>query len=194
MRETAVSEVSAGLSAVAGSTSYAGALEITDAAGVQRVTLGALGGGDYGLKVVSAGGLLVIIDGNSDMFRILASGTTSLTLAADTSGSNDVNLSGLGSFATTPAHLSFISTDSGSGSARDMGMTFGLWAKRWAAATSGGAVTSSFIALNAGGTQPGMGKIYTLLSGSTCLLRTDGLAINGTTFYGRYYVLAQTAI
>ena len=159
-----------------------------------RVQMGKLPSGDYGLRVVSSDGTTVIIDGTSDMFRILASGTTSLTLAADATGSNDVNLSGLGSFSTTPAHLSFISTDSAAGSARDMGITFGLWAKRWAASTSGGAVTSSFIALNAGGTQPGVGKIYTLLSGSTCLLRTDGIAISGTTFYGRYYILAQTAI
>ncbi len=53
-------------------------IHVTDETGVERVLVGHLGGGDYGLKVVNAGST-VIIDGSSDMFRITATGTIALT-------------------------------------------------------------------------------------------------------------------
>jgi hypothetical protein len=49
--------------------------------GVDRVTLGALGGGDYGLKVVNSGAT-VIVDGSSDMFRIVTTSTFNSPVAS----------------------------------------------------------------------------------------------------------------
>lgn len=44
---------------------------------IDRVTLGDLGSGDFGLKVVAEDGATVIVDGKSNMFKIAASGTLS---------------------------------------------------------------------------------------------------------------------
>lgn len=50
-------------------------VSVTDDALQERVRLGRLPSGDYGLRVVSSDGSTVIIDGTSDMFRIAATGT-----------------------------------------------------------------------------------------------------------------------
>jgi hypothetical protein len=55
-------------------------LEITDGS-VSRVQLGLLptgGAGTYGLRVVTAAGAFVIIDGTSDIFKIGATGTVTI--------------------------------------------------------------------------------------------------------------------
>ncbi len=77
--------------------------------GVERVRLGALGGGDYGLKVVNAG-TTVIIDGSSNMFKIAATGTFSVTgcdgSAVACTASNSVTIAtGL---SVVPAHTVFM--------------------------------------------------------------------------------------
>ena len=84
-------------------------LKVTDGS-VERVRVGALGGGDYGLKVTNSGST-VVIDGTSNMFKIVATGTVSITgcaAAADTScdvtGTTDL-ATGL---TTVPAHVGFL--------------------------------------------------------------------------------------
>ena len=78
--------------------------------GVDRVVLGDIGGSDYGLKVTNSGST-VIIDGSSNVFKIVATGTVSITgcaAAADTScdvtGTTDL-ATGL---TTVPAHVGFL--------------------------------------------------------------------------------------
>ena len=78
--------------------------------GVERVRVGAIGGSDYGLKVTNSGST-VIIDGSSNVFKIVATGTVSITgcaAAADTScdvtGTTDL-ATGL---TTVPAHVGFL--------------------------------------------------------------------------------------
>lgn len=56
-------------------------LEVTDGTN-SRVQLGLLPSGTYGLRVVAADGTTVIIDGTSDMFKIAAKGTQSVTITA----------------------------------------------------------------------------------------------------------------
>jgi len=73
--------------------------------GVERVRLGALGGGDYGLRVVSSNGSTVIIDGTSNVFKIFASGTQTIT------GPNGNNASA----ALTDHEVSTLTTYSGTG-------------------------------------------------------------------------------
>lgn len=57
-------------------------MQVTDGASTVRVFLGDISGGagtDYGLKVISSDGTTVIIDGTSDMFRIAATGTLTIS-------------------------------------------------------------------------------------------------------------------
>ena len=77
--------------------------------GIERVRVGALGGGDYGLKVVNAGST-VIIDGTSNMFKIAASGTLSLTGCDGTSSqcSTTTNVTLSTGFDYRPAFLTFV--------------------------------------------------------------------------------------
>ncbi|GAC1673879.1 MAG: hypothetical protein NVS9B8_16510 [Candidatus Limnocylindrales bacterium] len=69
-------------------------LEVAD--GVQsRVQLGLLpvGINNYGLRVVAADGTTVIIDGSSDVFKIAASGTSTMpTAAANTDATSSIQV------------------------------------------------------------------------------------------------------
>lgn len=77
-----------------------------------RVTVGDIGS-NYGLKVVASDGTTVIIDGESNMFKIQASGTLSRAFPAlGTASSSTTVLSGLGSTSTIPAAI-FLVTDVG---------------------------------------------------------------------------------
>ena len=88
-------------------------VSVYDAAGNQRVVLGQISSTpDYGLKVVSADGTTVIIDGTSDMFRIAATGSSTLagvdgSGAAGGTASNVITLSTGLTFA--PATMIFYS-------------------------------------------------------------------------------------
>ena len=96
-----------------GSTIGNGAVTVTDANGDERVILGALGGGDYGLKVVSSDGSTVIIDGTSNMFKIVASGTLTRNQGANSSGSSQVSITGTSLPSTTsPAFVAFVTEGS----------------------------------------------------------------------------------
>jgi hypothetical protein len=182
------------LSSAGGSTVNASALQITDSAGVIRVTMGALGNGDYGLKIVSSDGSTVIIDGTSDMFRIAASGSLNATALATNTAVASATLSGLGALASTPAHQCFMGASAAATSVRR-----GPWywtgvytAASWAAATSGGATTLQ--------TQLTTGWIFgdCVLDGSSFAVISINIYNYGNvianTSYMRYYVLSQTAI
>jgi hypothetical protein len=161
--------------------------------GVERVRVGAIGGGDYGLKVTNAGST-TIIDGTSDHFRISASGTLSATALAEDSDGNSVTLSGLGALAATPAHMSFIGPSAAATSVRrgDL-MWTGIYTQTlYVAAASGGSPTVRAQAVN------GLANAYLALDGSN--FATVNLDIynygsaSSNTSYARYYVLAQSAI
>ncbi len=88
---------------------------VSDALGNIRVVLGNIGTPqkpDYGLQVVGPGGQTTIIDGTSDMFKIIATGTATVAVP-NVSGTNDtvVVLTALGSAFTTPPMAAFSMTD-----------------------------------------------------------------------------------
>jgi len=122
-------------------------VSVIDAAGVQRVVLGAIGGGDYGLRVTSADGTTVILDGTSNMFKIAAQGTTSLNVADQSAGSATVDITAL-TEATTLALLSFAGQLDTAGAARRVAAHIVTSATRFVAATSGGAVTTRAIVMS----------------------------------------------
>ena len=157
-----------------------------------RVQMGKLPSGDYGLRVVSSDGTTVIIDGTSDMFRISANGTITNTVGTGAPGSNwtNVTLTGLGALATTPAHLSFVSTSNASSSDRLVGRLIGWETGCWVAATSGGATTTSRAVVYT------TMEVYTYLDGSSnCVVEFGGYNfISSATWYCKYYVLAQVAL
>jgi hypothetical protein len=76
-----------------------------------RVQLGKLPSGDYGLLVTGPGGT-VIIDGTSLMFKVSASGSTSLAFpGVGGSSVTTVSLPGLGTVSTVPACLMSLAPD-----------------------------------------------------------------------------------
>lgn len=155
-----------------------------------RVILGAIDGGDYGLKVVSSDGATVIIDGTSNVFKILTTGTTSHTASAGADTSTDVTLTALGTFASTPAHLSFVSDTNTASSARRIGRYIAS-AKVWASPSSGGSPVQEIRAIDWGI------AISDRLNGSSeCVV---SIAVNNSTTisrtgYGRYYILKEVAL
>jgi hypothetical protein len=157
-----------------------------------RVILGAIGGGDYGLKVVSSDGTTVIIDGTSNVFKILVTGTRSLAVADDVfnSSSNDV-LTGLGTFSATPAHLDFLASGNGVGDNQHLGAWFYSFDERFVASVAGGSPTAPQL------TWYGVGYGFTNLDGSSqCRIYTVGSNNSGSSFtlYHRYYILKEAAL
>ena len=75
-------------------------VSVSDATGAQRVLLGMIGtpaSPDYGLKVISADGTTVVIDGTSDMFKIMATGTQTQAFPGSGSNTNFATIGGSGS-------------------------------------------------------------------------------------------------
>lgn len=131
----------------------------------------------YGLKVISSDGTTVIIDGTSAMFRILATGTLSNTQDAS-QGDSAVTLTGLGTFATTPAHMA------------ENGATTAATAKRFGTLLLEGALSSPIPFYYQSETRVELdGSSYAVV---TLFLRAG--PAGSVTRYTRYYVLAQTAI
>lgn len=181
MTEFSADSLSDAISAVFGSTDNASALQISDSAGVIRVTLGSLGNGDYGLKVISTDGTTVIIDGTSDVFKIAATGTLSKAVVnLDNSVTSSAALSGLGTYTTTPAHLAHTSLDN---------------------VNTGHRRAAAFVAINgiAGGAiSSSIGWYFaTFLDGSSfanvILVVTDANAGNQTVWV-KYYILEEAAL
>lgn len=145
---------------------------------VVRAHFGALGGGDFGLRVVAADGSTVIIDGTSNMFKIAATGTMSVTVADGADGSTVVTLTGLGALPSTPAHLGEIGTNNLSSSKRRGNLQLQT-------SLSSPIPIASLTEMSVG------------LNGSneaevTLFLRNQFGA--SQTHYGRYYVFQETAI
>ena len=77
-----------------------------------RVIVGNIGA-SYGLKVVNPSGS-TIIDGSSDMYRIIDTFTLSIAgVANNTNASTNSVRTGLGTFATLPAHLAYVTDTAG---------------------------------------------------------------------------------
>jgi hypothetical protein len=166
--------------------------------GVSRVIAGQISTGVYGLKVVSTDGVTTVIDGTSNVFKIQASGSLSLTLPARTTNAvvtatSDATLTGLGTLSTIPAHLSFV------------GPSISTTDKRWiggnnvyeinamyGATASGGATTLNFLGLYA------QGMMTTFLNGSSqAVVRLGGENVDALSSYTRqgiYHVLKEAAL
>ena len=167
-------------------------VEVTDGSNV-RAQLGKLAAGSYGLKVISAGGSTTIIDGTSDVFKIAASGTLSETAASHTDPAVSVALTGLGTFSSTPGHLSFASDTSSTSSQRQIGASFYLEypSPMYIAGSSGGSPTSTVAAALSA-----WDESYTVLSSGTCyvyLLAHNADSVSHTAFL-KYYVLVEAAM
>jgi len=166
-------------------------IEVSDGS-VDRVTLGALGGGDYGLKVVNSGNT-VIIDGTSNMFKIQATGTQSVTVASGGAGtSTSTTLTGLGALSTTPGHLTYLAN----GNQLSANQHLGFWrystALRYAAGTSGGTPNGQFEAMFASGfsftnlNESQQVRVYVALDNEASPV--------SQTLYERYYILQEAAL
>lgn len=171
-------------------------VHVTDGS-VERVRVGRLTGSEgldatptYGLQVWGPGGS-AIIDGTSDVFKIVASGTVSNTIgaAAGSVVSNWTDTTITGPFSATPAHLSFIATATGNGAPRTIGRLF-TYTQLFAAGASGGSPTVMFIAPST------VMDVSTLLSGSDAVVRFGGYNAQGSsqTWHCRYYVLKEAAL
>jgi hypothetical protein len=159
-----------------------GATVIIDAAGI-TVTNGAL--------VVTNPGSTVIIDGTSDMFRIEATGTLSVTGPATTRDtSTDLTLTGLGALPTTPAHIDYIAGSN----VTSVEQILAVGQQR-----QGG-----FVATTSGGSPTLLAEAATVQARITTHLDADALCVvhfvidndsaAPVTWYGRYYVLSQAAL
>ncbi len=128
----------------------------------------------------------VIIDGSSNMFKIAASGTTSATAGATAT----TTLTGLGTQTTILAFLGFVSPFNSTTGRRHQGRSdFGhatVGPTLYAAATSGGAVTTAFY--NYAGAH-----FAGALDGSSQMF-LDFVNTDGATNYGYYYVLKEAAL
>ena len=158
----------------------ASAITVKDALANERVRLGALVGGDYGLRVTSADGATVIIDGTSNMFKIVATGTQTVAFpAAGNGASAETTLSGLGSYATPPQCLYTTADDTSvtlkRGIDADMAVVLASGHMDWRA--------SSYVKLSAS-----PGNVVIVLDVASMLASPGGSASQ------RYYVLAETAI
>ena len=169
-------------------------LNVTDTSGTVRVYMGNIPNGDWGLQVVTAGGGFVIIDGTSDMFRIAATGTMSLaTVNGDRNVNTSVTLTGLGALSTTPVGLHQAGSSNATTGDRWGGTPVDLAVPgtAWAATSSGGATTNAFLSLN------WIASMRNTLDGSNqCVVVMASSNQSGAshTVFGRYYVMAQTAI
>lgn len=133
----------------------------------------------------------VIIDGSSNMFKILATGTVQNTVADNTD--NDValtTLSSLGTFSATPAHMSFLTTGTAV-TANRSGSHSTAPASDFVASTSGGAVNQNRIMATVDA------RIATILNGSDEVqisFRMYAAGVGGsTTWHARYYILQEVA-
>jgi hypothetical protein len=159
-----------------------------------RVAMGRLdeitGGTDqFGLYVSGPDGT-TIIDGTSNMFKITASGTMSVTAPAGSADESTLTLPGLGEVSVTPAFAGFVGPGVSDDSDRVGPLEIPGPEWLWAAASSGGAVTTRFLGLKQ------YFYFYSDLTGSTVSIHLVGF--NAYTFDvdrgGRFYMLLEGAI
>ena len=171
-------------------------VEITDGSNV-RAQLGKLGTNSFGLKVISSDGSTVIVDGTSDMFKIAAQGTISVTTSAvNTRAATAVSITALGTQSSTLAHQCFVGVSGGANhlSFSNNGVilgTAGAGGGGWVANVLNGAtnlqclVTSTAVQFY--GDIDGSSHMRITLEAWTC---GSGLS----TYAGRYYVLTEVAV
>jgi len=180
----------------AGSQAYVvgDGIQVVDTRGAIRVYLGNIPNGDYGLQVVSADGSTVIIDGTSNMFKIVASGSVSITQADNTSGVADTALPGLGTWSgVIPMCVSGVSfSNSPTGNVRQLAREV-TFLNMWAAPTSGGATTSRIRGITA---EASVGSSVGAVSGDAAIRIGLGVWGNGAgvTAYGYYQLCKETSI
>jgi hypothetical protein len=143
-----------------------------------------------GKITVTNPGATVIIDGTSNMFKIAASGSTSVTASGGTFAQTTIQLTGLGALAATPAHQCYISFTNNNSAAQTLSHRVSSYTL-WGATTSGGSPTGRFGAINH------RSYFWTRLDGSNYaeinLLLTNDQS-GSVTNYGKYYILQETAI
>jgi hypothetical protein len=168
-------------------------IHVSDAAGVDRVQLGNISGGDYGLRVVSADGSTVIIDGTSDMYRILASGTVSLTVASGDAGQvSDTVLSGAGAFSTVPIAFAGVSfSNAVDGNVRQVNREIGF-IDAWVADSSGGSPTHKVRAIEYEASLGSFRQVTTQYGGIR--IGVSNYSGISRTAYARYQLCAQAAL
>jgi len=164
---------------------------VDDAAGAERVRLGRLSDGNYGLRVQNPAGT-VIIDGTSNMFRILASGTlTSGSMADATDTTVETTLTGLGTFAAIPAFVAFSDDENTNAGGRFIGRQLEYFNPMWVSSASGGGTTVDVLSIADSAT------VSVYLNGSSLAvvrLRSFNRSNTTKTFYGKYHVMSETAI
>lgn len=141
-----------------------------------------------GAITVTNAGATVIIDGSSDMFKIAATGTLSLSVNG-LSVSTSATVTAI-TRSTTPATLHFVSFNDSTNDASRYPVLFVSVTEDFVANTSGGAVTKAILAINFlsymyGGLDASSHPFVTLWGGQT---------LGTFTVYGRYYILQETAI
>jgi hypothetical protein len=153
-----------------------GTIIVSDANEVDRVILGDLGNGDFGLKVVGPDGTTEIIDGISDVFTILATGTLSVTVADGAAGSDSATHPELGTYAIPPAFNAGINHSGGTGYFANPHSTIGM--------VGGALVTTTYAEVSVG------------LSIGTVTVTLDVYNENGSTITrnARYYILRQLGL
>jgi hypothetical protein len=158
---------------------------VSDANEVDRVILGDLGNGDFGLKVIGPDGTTEIIDGVSDVFRIVGTGTLNCTAGAGAGNTTVVAHPEFGSFPVAPAVLQFVSSDVAVTSAFP-GPYISL-TDAYVSLTSGGPVTTKVMALNA------FGRIGVSVPAGVInvTLTVTNYTAASLTLYARYYLLFQ---
>lgn len=153
---------------------------------------------DVGITVINGkisvanGASVVIIDGTSEMFRIVATGTISRTQANNGIGTSTTTLTGLGNLSNTPNFTAYLNGTGSAWASTEQG-TIGGDQQVYGADTSGGSPThritaftwAAHIGCELVGTPPANARIYLTVSNVT------GANI---TIYGRFHVLTQTSI
>lgn len=170
---------------------------VEDANGTVRVILGNIGtptAPGYGLKVIAADGSTAIIDGNSDMFRIAATGTATVSQTGAGITTTVVSIPGTGLSGTnSPAFLAFITegTSPPSSGNREIGRQF-ILGVGFVAPTSGGSPTTRGEYVRYSG-----GAYSTISGGQPAIVLYADQGEGGATvaaFSMRWYLLQQVGI
>ena len=157
---------------------------VIDATGV-TITNGAL--------TVTNPGSTVIIDGTSNMFKIVATGTQTATMTPPGIVTSGTAITALGTLSTIPAVLCYVAGGNGVGNSRwNSYWPVYYGSSRYAASTSGGAVTSEVEARF--GATFGFAKLDGSSHVNVYLQYEDVVGTASTTMYERYYVLQETAM
>jgi len=169
-----------------------GSIAVFDANDIERFRAGDPDVGDDFAATVRAPDDTEIINGVSNVFKIIASGTLSKTVGAGAIGSTTVNLPALGTFAAVPVMIGIVSSGTAGTGDKFIGHEFVVEANVYTALTSGGAVTHPVTAIET------MTTISAKLEGDGTVTVT--LAIfnvtgpGSITRYGRYYVMQEAAL